>query len=188
MIHNFAEWASQPAPELTQDPLFSEDETDEYFLCSDTMESVPCINISDPEDQGPLTLIPKAFSAKAKEGIVHQDKILYPHSAMKPISVQKFKTKGTVSSVKEPRRPDSQKKIQGVQHPPIANDSVTVSPSDLAIPVSNRIATVSAEDKETSSYWFAKGKEAAKQDHTTPSPEKRPKFTERVQALSLIHI
>ena len=107
------------------------------------------------------------------QGIFSQnkDEIPHPHSATKPISVQKSKTKGTASSVKEPRRPDNQKKILAIQHPPIASDSVTVSPSDMAIPVLNRVATISPEDTETSSYWFAQGKEAAKQDHASPSPE-----------------
>ena len=122
MIHNFADWACQPA----QEPQIPEDDMDEFF---------PCIDIAESEDEGSLVLIPEEDTAKVKEGIVQQDEILYLHSTKKDESVQEIKTKKIIEPVEEPKRPDSHKKVQDAPNPPLADGLFAASPSNPAIPV-----------------------------------------------------
>ena len=46
----------------------------------------------------------------------------------------------------------------------------------------NRISANPVNDRDTASYWFAMGKDSANQDLSTPSPEKKAKLSERLQA------
>ena len=83
MIHNFAGWTCQPTQELAQeqlaqDPQISGDEMDKFF---------PCVDITESEDEGSLTLIPETDTAKEKKGIVQQDDIIYLHSLKRANSV-----------------------------------------------------------------------------------------------------
>ena len=160
--HRLADLPEQQA----QAPLIIEDDTVEYFPCLDIAESIPCIDIADSEDEGSLTLFPEAHSAKAKKDIVHQDETLYRLNPKADL-VQEIKAERIADAVKDPIWSESHRTVLEQPNPPPADRLLEVSPSNLPIPVSNRIPVSPAHDGHKTSLWFSRGRGSAKRNART---------------------